>query len=88
MKFRDDNGGLRFSEDSVVNIEKPDWAAGIPSDWIIYSDKLTAFDGIEVIRGCSVVSPVNIALFAGDYTGEVIFECLCKTVVLSSFFPV
>ena len=89
-KFRNDNGGLRFSKDAVISIEKPDWAAGIPSDWIIYNEKSTALDGTEVICGCTVVSPVNIAMFAADCTGEFISESLCKTVcfVLFAFFYV
>lgn len=76
-KFREDDG-LRFCNNSVIGIEKPDWTAGIPSDWIIFNEKAPSLDGTKEIRSCSVVSPVNIAMFAGDYTEELMHEPLCK----------
>ena len=65
----------------MISIEKTDFASGITSDWIIYNEKVPSLDGPEELRTCAVVSPVNIAMFAGDYSAELMHETLGKSII-------
>lgn len=65
--------GVRFHASSVLDAPpcltpgqgrntRP--GAGLPSEWLLY-DEMTRLRSVAAVRGCTLLSPICVALFAG-----------------------